>query len=400
MQAVFPGRIEPPVPLAEERVETNSARSFFSWKLLLLALVVGCAAEMAGPSWAQAIFRALRVTGASGASAMIAALLAAVFLHEAGHLAAALALDFRILGISFGPVRVSFWHGRRTWKLSAQNLFTGSISAVPNANKLWRTRMLAVVAAGPAATLVTGALAGYLLLALHSPIWVMSFLAALSQLSFFLFVLGFVPNSARSRARNDARFFWILYRGGIEAEEIRTYHDIMQMETSGVRPNAIPAGLIRKLARSQSTANLEVLCARTVANWALDCGDIASAAAWDHHAFNISKQCDQRLRNSAAAASGCFDILFRNDLNAARSKFAAVQLDSLTPECFRHRIQAAYWLAAGNVPMALSEIAGARYSFPAKLPYYGFETRLLAALHHKAVSMTAPEPTACPTNPR
>ncbi len=324
--------------------------------------------------------------------AIALALVMAVVFHEAGHLTAALVLNFRLLGISLGPVRVSFWHGRRTWKLSSQNLFTGSVSAIPPDSKQWRARMLAVVASGPAATFISGLMAGYLLLAIQGPTWLMSFLGALSQLSFFLFVLGFIPNSARNRVRNDARLFWIICRGGPAADEIRTYHEIMQTEASGIRPGAIPASLIRKLAVSQSTADLELLCARTVVNWAIDRGDIASASAWDLYAFNIAKTCDERLRNSATAASGCFDILFRGNLNAARSKFAAVEFDSLTPECFRYRAQAAYWLAAGDIPAAMAAIARARYSFPAKLPYYDFETRLLSALHHEAVSMRAPEP--------
>jgi hypothetical protein len=362
--------------------------------------VLGCGIEMAGPGWAQTVFRALSVTGASGVSAILAAVIAAVVLHEAGHLTAALALNFRLLGISLGPVRVSFWHGRRTWKLSPKNLLTGSVSAIPSDSKQWRARVLAVVVAGPAATFVTGVLAGYLLLAIHGPTWAISFLAALSQLSFFLFVLGLIPSSARSRVRNDARLFWILCRGGAEAEEIRTYHEIMQMETSGIRPSAIPASLIRKLAMPQSTADLELFCARTVVNWAIDCGDIATADAWDQYAFGISKRCDERLRNSFAASSACFDIAFRGNLNSARSKFATVQFDSLTPECFRHRAQAGYWLAAGDIPAALAEIARARYSFPAKLRYYEFETRLLAALHHEAVSMAAPDLLAAGANRR
>ncbi|MBV8811028.1 MAG: M50 family metallopeptidase [Acidobacteriaceae bacterium] len=398
MQAVFPGRIEPPVPPVEERARTNSARSLFSWKLLLLAVVLGCAIEVAGPGWAQAIFRAISITDAGGISAIFAALFAAVVLHELGHFLAALAVGFRILGVSLGPVRVSFWHGQRMWKLSTKNLLTGSVSAIPRTDRQWRSRMLAVVAAGPAATLGTGALASYLLLAPHSSPWMVSFLGALSQLSFFLFVLGLIPNSAQARIRNDARLLLILWRDGVEADEIRTYHEIMEMEASGIRPGAIPPNVIRKLAVQRSSADVAMLCARTVVNWALDFGDIGMASAWDNHAFTLSTRCDERLRNSAVAASACFDILFRGDLDAARSKFATVQFEPLTPKCFHHRVKAAYWLAACKVPAALAEIAQARCSFSAKLPYYQFEARLLFALHHEALSMASQQAVACPAN--
>ncbi len=398
MQAVFPGRIEPPVPPVEERARTTSARSLFSWKLLLLAVLLGSAIQVAGPGWAQAIFRAISVTGIAGASAIFVALFAAVVLHEAGHFLAASAVGFRILGVSLGPVRVSFWHGYRTWKLSGKNFLTGSVSAIPRSDKQWRSRMLTVVAAGPAATLGTGALATYLLLAPHSSAWTVSFLGALSQLSFFLFVLGLIPNSAQARIRNDARLLLVLWRDGAAADEIRTYHEIMEMEAAGIRPRTIPASAIRKLAVQRSSVDVAMLCARTVVNWAIDRGDIGMASAWDNYAFQLSSRCDERLRNSAVAASACFDILFRGDLNAARSKFATVRFDSLMPKCFHHRARAAYWLAASNVPTALAEIAQARYSFSAELPYYQFEARLLFALHHEAVSIASQQGVVCPAN--
>ena len=47
------------------------------------------------------------------------AALAAMVLHEAGHLLAALLLGFELLGVTLGPIQLQILH--RTWKLSLSN---------------------------------------------------------------------------------------------------------------------------------------------------------------------------------------------------------------------------------------------------------------------------------------
>ena len=132
---------------------------------------------------------------------------------------------------------------------------------------------------------------------------------------------------------------------------------------------------------------MSLICAQTIAVWAIDCGDLQTAAAWQNRALELGEICDLRLRNATLAKSAFFDVLFRNDLATARSKFEHVQLSVLSPDYFMHRAMAAYELAAGRIEEALAQIQRARFSFPKSLPYYEFERRLLAELHQKAIEL-------------
>ncbi len=100
--------------------------------------------------------------------------------------------------------------------------------------------------------------------------------------------------------------------------------------------------------------------------------------------MELSRLCDARLRNVALARSACFDVLFRDDLAAARTKFDDVRFDTLTPACFMHRANAARWIVKGKFAEALAETRLAESSFPKELPFYEFERMLLSRLRRKA----------------
>ncbi len=89
---------------------------------------------------------------------MFASFLAQTALHELGHAAAAWALDLRIKVISIGPFLAARnrrgVHFRFEWKrLLACGGYTG---AVPRSDEGLRGKQIAAVAAGPAASLITG----------------------------------------------------------------------------------------------------------------------------------------------------------------------------------------------------------------------------------------------------
>jgi len=322
----------------------------------------------------------------SGLAALWLALAAAIILHEAGHLTAALLLDFDVLGGSLGPFRAIRLHGK--WSLQfTGSLLSGSVIAIPRHNDAtWRIRMLAVVAAGPLATFLTGVLSAGLLLWFSDPVqWPARFLSALVNLNFFLFVLGLFPNASAARVRNDARLFYSLLRSTPEAQQILLYHLVTQLQIAGMRPRDYPERIMRKLAQASGRPEMCLVYANAIAAWALDRNHLETADAWHQRALDLSDFCDFKVQNSTLAASAFWDVLLRNDLRAAAVKFADVQLAMLAPEWLQHRLQAAYWLTAGNVPEALAQIARAQHSFPNRLPYYDFERMLLGRLHRIAM---------------
>ncbi|MBV9611693.1 MAG: M50 family metallopeptidase [Acidobacteriaceae bacterium] len=386
METVCPPAVNPALPALGGRVAKPPTKRGFSSALLVFAVAAGAILKLFGPAWVQSVFASLSLDNAGGASALLSALIAAVMLHEGGHLFAALLLDFDVLGICVGPLRAARSHGR--WRLQVSGrVFAASVSAIPRGVTCWRERVMLVVAAGPTATLVTGYAAGWLLL--HAPVsgWAGTFLAALTQLSAFLFILGLVPNARSARVRNDARLFSILWEDSAEAREIFLYHLVTQVELAGLRPREYPFGLIRAMAAMDGRVDSMLVFAHVIASWALDRGDVASAHAWDARALELSRDCSLTAMQASFARSACLDVISRNDFPAARRKFAEVELDSLSPSWFRHRAMAAYWLVEGNIPDALAEVCRARHAFPQRAPYFEFERMLLTELHQKTLAL-------------
>lgn len=376
--------VNPPLPGSYKAADESREKRATSLHLLIAALAIGIAIELFGPSRARALFATIHPDSISGLTALFAALGAAIVLHEAGHLIAALLLDFEILGGSLGPFRASRFHGKWTLRVSGKAPACGSVSAIPRNNALWRARMLVVVAGGPAATLLTGIAASSMLPdhAAHS--WASAFLGALTQFSFFIFILGLIPNGPKARTRNDANLFLSFWRNTPETEEILLYHLITQMQIAGLRPRDYPEQFMREIAAARGRPEARLLYANTIVLWAIDRDDMATADAWDRRALELSESCEVRFQNLTLARSACFDVLFRADEAAARSKFARVDFATLTPDWFRHRARAVQCLTAGDFSGTLRENRRAESLFPKRLPYYDFEKMLLQRLQRLA----------------
>ncbi len=377
------------MPMAE-MPETSRRKPGFPWAFLFVALALGITLKAVGPTWVQTVFHSVKLDGFSGLSALLAAAVTAIVLHESGHALAAVFLDFEILAIALGPIRATRRHGKWSFSVSKQ-IFSGSVSAVPRNVESWRRRMLIIVAAGPVATLATGAIAALLLFYIQTESWPRTFLGGVTQLSIILFALGFVPNGKDARARNDARLFSIFWKDTQEAQQILLYHLVTRLELQGVRPRDYPGYLIRAMAATKGRPDSMLVYAHVIVLWALDRGDMTNADVWDQRAMQLSASCSVTAQQATLARSACLDVLIRNDYYAAREKFAKVHFDQLGPSWFMHRARAAYHLAEGNVPQVLEEICSARYAFPKQLPCYEFERSLLTQLHRKALAVAPKE---------
>jgi len=359
----------------------------FHATLLLIAVALGVLLEAAGPPWVQAIFRNVNFDSFANATAILAALLAAVVTHEAGHLFMAWVCGFEILGGKLGPLRLERLHGTRKISFSSRGIFSCAVSAVPRNGAQWRSKMMLVVAAGPVATLLGAIGAASVTVFSAPPAWLGAFWSALALFHFLIFALGLIPNGESAKARNDATLFLALYRNAAAAQELRLYHRLTQLRLAAIRPCDYPASLMTQAAQWKGRPEANFLIARTLTEWALDSDDQARASVWERRALEQSEDCDARLRNSALAASGCFDVLFRDDTAAAREKFRKVDFDALFPAYFSHRARAASFLASNRTEQVPAQVIRAQYALPQGLPYYDFERMLLGRLHLKALGV-------------
>jgi hypothetical protein len=357
--------------------------------LLLVGLTLGLLGLSFGPPGMRSLFGAFSLNAPGALPALLIATATSVIIHELGHLLVAVSLDFEVVGVSLGPVRLQWLHGKYAARFSIKRLFLGSISVVPKDMRNWRRRSMSVAAAGPLATLLI-AIAACRMAVLRSPSGVEHvFWCALAQMNLFIFVLGLVPNGARAAVRNDVTLFRLLFHNGLEAHELELVHLVSQLRLHAIRPSDYPVPLMDRLAIHRSgRSDTRVLAARTMSDWALDLGDFRMADSWDREAVAYAAHCEPRLRNSTLAASACFDVVFRGDMQSARAKFAHVDLDELFPPCFAHRVRAARLLAIGQPHLAPAEMIRAQYALPLGLAYYDFERMFLEKIHMQALANT------------
>ncbi|MBV9936972.1 MAG: M50 family metallopeptidase [Acidobacteriaceae bacterium] len=362
----------------------------FSTVLLMVALCIGVLIRSAGLSFLSECFRPVPVFEWSGLLALIAGLFGAVALHEAGHFFAALANDFEVGSVVIGPFRVA--RLGTSWKLilKKHRPFEASVSAFPRTTEDWQRRMMTVIAAGPVATLITGCAAALLLRASgEGNHWLTWLLRAFVQVSFFIFVLGLIPNSKSSHAQNDAALFRSLWRNGLQANEIFLYHRVLQQERSGVQPRDYSIGLIQLLADFQGSPNFMGFFATTLASWAFDSGHIEEGNAWDERALDLCVRCGPHSRSLCTVNSACFDLIYRQSSTAAIDKLNQLDLNSIVPLQLQYRARAVAYLAWGSVPEALAIISAARFMLPKRLQTSGAEYSILSQLHSKALTLSA-----------
>ncbi len=320
---------------------------------------------------------------------LVIAVVAAMLMHESGHLLAAWALGFNFSGASLGPWRLQRLHGQSKLTFSTHRMLDASVSAMPSKLEHWREYLQAVVAAGPFFTLASAAGAFYLLQAVdsHNSLTAM-FLAFFMQVNALLFLLGLIPNSANARVLNDARLFLILAENGHAAEELKLMVEMALLVNEGVRPQDYPAELMLRLAGWRGRPEAELHFANALVRWAMDQEEPVLAECWDARALAVSELCDWRLRNQALAASACVDVLFRDDFEAARNKFAQVNTRMLFPKCLEYRARAAFQIAMGRSHKAAREILRAQYSLPRGVVAYDLERKLLENLHLRVLAFS------------
>jgi len=357
--------------------------------LLLLVTGVGAGALLQtwGPAWTKTIFEQVRLDSFNAVLALLLAFVASILGHEAGHLLAALYLNYEILGAAIGPLQMEPWNGRIPIRLEKGKWSRCSISAVPrDLDDRWRVRMMIVVASGPFASLLLLLASTCAALGGSSASELTSFWSCCSEVNLFLFLLGLVPNGRFSSVRNDSALFLALWRNNADARDMFVCHQAIELSLSGIRPDDFPESLLREWAAFEGRRPYtRLMIARRMVEWAVDSGNIQLAGEWDQAALAASRLCSPRLANRALAESACFDLVFNDDLPEAARKFAEVEFAGLFPPPLAERAMAAHLVARDLPHRAPAHILRAQYQLPLGNPYYNYERMWLGRLHSKAL---------------
>lgn len=350
----------------------------------IAALLFLSVAKLTGSFWTKAVFSRTTLASLSDFGLLLLAWAGCIVWHESGHLAAAMAQNFEVMGGSAGPVRFARENGHWTVMFRARAFFSASVSAFPRTTSGWRRRMLVVIAAGPVFTLAGTILPMLLLAGSQPPDAIARLLAFTAELNGVIFLVGLIPNSPGAPARNDCAMFLSLWFNAPDAHEIFVYHLLMQIRQQGARPRSYPISVVQAMATARARPEMRAVFAHTIADWAYDRGDEDSADAWDWRAIEVSILCEAAHYQRVLAHSACLDLVLRSDASAAQSKSADLTPALLAPVWFRHRSTAVKRVAHQDPAGALDELARAESLFPAHVPYFDFERDICCALRRSS----------------
>lgn len=148
---------------------------------------------------------------------VLLAILLVLGLHEAGHAVAGFFVQMKLIGIVVGPFQWFKTHGKSRFVFRGAGLvaFGGQTMVAPATMKNFRDRKALQVAAGPAASLLGGALAAAALFTAHGHPWAQewSVLAVFADITTLVGVLNLVPFGNKSMYSDGAKLYQLLHGG-------------------------------------------------------------------------------------------------------------------------------------------------------------------------------------------
>lgn len=179
----------------------------------------------------------LGVAGKLGlAAAVVIAFPLLVGVHELGHLLGGMAAGFRPLLFMVGPLRVEREGERFRVKLAFKGaLFGGMAACVPTDTRDLRRRTLWLIAGGPLASFIAGAVLLVLRPVLDAPPVADTLLLATGVISLLIWVVSAIPSTASGFYSDGARIIRLV-RGGADVEREVASLAIIGLSMGGARP--------------------------------------------------------------------------------------------------------------------------------------------------------------------
>jgi hypothetical protein len=252
---------------------------------------------------------------------ILAAILVVLAIHEAGHAIAGLALRMKVIGFVVGPFQWYKPFGRWKFTFHAARLmaFVGQTMVAPTTIENFRNRKVIQVAAGPAASLLAGALAVAAILTARGTPWAgeWGILAVFADISTLVGLLNLIPFGSKAMYSDGAKLYQLL-RGGLWADYHRAMGMVSAIVASPLRPRDYDIATLEQAAGTIAQGNEEVfvdLCAHA---YYLDSGRPEEAA----RAIEKAEECcTQSALNPGPEWASTFVYaygLLRRDAKAAR----------------------------------------------------------------------------------
>ncbi len=289
---------------------------------------------------------------------MIAAGLIVVAAHELGHFFVSRLVGFRTISLTIGPLR--FLNTRQGIRLrSAENwrLGGGMLMCLPRHDRQLRLRWMAVVAAGPLASLLL-APASFLLSRslLESPSAVASLAAtmllpAIALVSLVAGVGSLVP-SGHGMVLSDGAQLRLLWSGGPLGERLCAQIALTAAARDGVRPREWRAEWIRSVTAVHDETPQEAIGHLSAFYVALDSGDATLARLHLARARAVAPGLPALLRALVELEAAYFEATAGGNVAAARESLGMARVAGV-PRFAMLRAEAAVLVAEGDRDRAL-----------------------------------------------
>lgn len=329
------------------------ARSFL-WSLLGGAAIGGAAALAGFIGGGEAAETAVTRPRAWWAlPGVVAAMVGVLAWHELGHVVGGALAGFRFVLFVAGPIRVvRELSGRLTWGLNRDLGLVGGVAASVPLDDRDLTRRLAIVyAAGPAASLLLGGVAGLWLARTPDALadgagWIVSPAGLASAL---IGVVTLIPMPV-GVFKSDGYRLRMLLRDGPEAAQLKDAILLTAASLRGTRAKDWDPALVRRVL---DPAAAQAGVAGLAHQHAYDRGDHAEAAVWLPRMLADVSQLPRTLRPSGYLAAAIHCARLQGDVAEARKWLKAARGPSLFD------VSAQRALAESEILLAESQVAAA-----------------------------------------
>lgn len=316
-----------------------------------------------------------------------------IAVHELGHVLGGLIARFRFYLYVAGPLRVE--RDEATGRLSVGfnrvvGLAGGIVAMLPTDTRDLRRRFALVVAGGPLASFAL-ALAAWAPIALDAPLPPLGdvLLGMTALISAGLGVVTIIPMNAGGFASDGGRLLRLV-RGGPVAERESAMLPLVSLSAAETPPREWPRELVETVVALRDASSEEAVGNLLAYSWALDTGDVETAARRMDRVLETVEACPPALAPSIHLEAAFFTAAFRRDAARARELLARVPEKAYGVKPYdRDRAGAAIALAEGDLPRARELAERALAGLPANAAFRRDTLRAALAAAESPAATTA-----------
>lgn len=316
--------------------------------------IVSWGFAFAGFRWVDHLAAAQGLTAFQGWLTGLTMLPLAIFLsvlfHELGHAVGAWASDFQVRMLRVGPFACIKLEGK--WRFETSPHLGGATSAFPTKTHGIRSGALFMIAAGPAASFVSGTICLVLFLSARNSPWQSAWdlFGTLAVLCLIDSVANLLPIGTENGGYSDGARLWQLALNGTWSQRIIFQFYTGLSVTSDLSPADWPTQLVEECARIETGSSGDphsILLAHV--HFRLR-GEQEQARAYYDLMVQHAPEWPKQILTQYAPEYAFYEAVFKEDVEAARSWFERCKDTKLSD----------YWRAKAAVHAAAGELEQGR----------------------------------------